>query len=571
MQGIAASPGIAIGKVYLFKKEILEIDFRPIEENQIHREIARFEEAKHKTREQLEAIQKKLADNMSDEEVDIFSAHLLMVSDPTLSYSVERYIMVNRLNAEAALEKSINEIWEMFQGLDDEYLKERATDIKDVGTSMLYNLAGKEMASLSRLDSEVIVVSPDLTPSDTARMDSDKVLGFVTDAGGRTSHTAIMARSLEIPAVVGVRNATYLLKGGETAIVDGSSGIVYFNPTDEQLDYYYLLKESYSHNKHMLQELRNLPAITTDGRRVEMVANIGVPKDVKVALKNGAEGIGLFRTEFLFMDRATFPSEDEQFKAYKMVVEQMAGRPVIFRTLDVGGDKNLGYMDFPRELNPFLGWRAIRIGLDRPDILKTQLRAILRTSHYGCLRIMYPMIISVEEIRKANWILNEAKDELRKNNIPFNNNIQVGIMVETPAAALIADRLIEEVDFFSIGTNDLTQYTLAVDRGNETIAHLYQPMHPAVLKLIKMVIDASHKAGKWTGICGELAGEETAAVVLLGMGLDEFSMSAGSIPIIKKQIRIVSYEDAKNIADRVLSMSSSNEIAEYLDSITKPF
>ncbi len=565
MQGIAASPGIAIGKVYLFKKEILNIDLTPIKEGQIHSEIKRFEEAQKKTREQLEAIQKKISNTMSDEEGEIFSAHLMMVSDPTLSYSVDRYITLNKLNAEAALEKSIDDIWEMFQSLDDEYLKERATDIRDVGTKMLYNLAGKEMVTLAELNNEVIVVSSDLTPSDTAQMDSDKVLGFVTDAGGRTSHTAIMARSLEIPAVVGLCDVTSLLKGGEMAIVDGNSGLVIFNPTNEQINDYNSLKESYQLKKKKLLELNNLPAMTVDGRRVEMAANIGMPKDVKAALKNGAEGIGLFRTEFLFMDRASFPSEDEQFQAYKMVSEQMLDRPVIIRTLDIGGDKNLGYMDFPREMNPFLGWRAIRMCLDRPDVMKTQLKAILRASYYGHLCIMYPMIISLEEIRKANQILNEAKDELIKKDIPFDNNIQVGIMVETPAAALIADRLIEEVDFFSIGTNDLTQYTLAVDRGNETIAHLYQPMHPAVLKLIKMVIDASHKAGKWTGMCGEFASDERAAIILLGMGLDEFSMSAGSIPAIKKIIREISYEDAKEIANKALLMSSSEEIVRFLN------
>lgn len=565
MQGIAASPGIAIGRVYLFKKEKLEIDLKSIEEDQINSEINRFEVAKNKTRDQLEAIQKKILETLSEEEVGIFTAHLMMVSDPTLSYSVERYIAVNKMSAEAAIDKSINEIWEMFQSLDDEYLKERAMDIRDVGTKMLYNLAGKKMVSLKKLDHEVIVVTTDLTPSDTAQMDSDKVLGFVTDAGGENSHTAIMARSLEIPAVVGLRDATSSLKCGEMAIVDGNKGIVILNPTNDQLEYYKLLKEKYQLRKKELQELCDLPAITLDGRKVEIAANIGMTKEVKAALKNGAEGIGLFRTEFLFMNRTTFPSEDEQFRVYRKVAEQMTGHPVMIRTLDIGGDKNLGYMDFPYELNPFLGWRAIRMCLDRPDILKIQLTAILKASHYGCIRIMYPMIISLDEIRKANLILDEAKSELKKNDIPFDNSIQVGIMVETPAAALIADRLIEAVDFFSIGTNDLTQYTLAVDRGNETIAHLYQPMHPAVLKLIKMVIDASHKDGKWTGMCGELAGEEGAVVVLLGMGLDEFSMSSGTIPIIKKIIRNISYGDAKKIAEKVLLMSSSDEITEYLD------
>lgn len=567
MQGIAASPGIAIGKVYLFKKETLDIDSKPIEEGKIYDEIKRFEEAKDKTRKQLEAIQKSISETLSKEEFEIFTAHMMMVNDPTLSYSVERYITVNKLNAEAALDKSINEIWEMFQSMDDDYIKDRAIDIRDVGTKMLYNLAGREMASLAKLDDEVIVVSTDLTPSDTAQMDTEKVLGFVTDLGGKTSHTAIIARSLEIPAVIGLRDATTLLRGGEMAIVDGNKGIVIFNPTIDQIEHFNLLKKNYQVGKKELQELRTLPAMTLDGRKVEMAANIGMTRDVKSALKNGAEGIGLFRTEFLFMDRATFPSEDDQFNAYRLVVEQMEGRPVIIRTLDIGGDKNIGYMDFPKETNPYLGWRAIRMCLDRPEILKNQLRAILRASHYGNLRVMYPMIISIEEIRKANQILNEAKNELSKNGTPFDNNIQVGIMVETPAAALNAESLIEEVDFISIGTNDLTQYTLAVDRGNEAIAHLYQPMHPAVLKLIKIVIEASHNAGKWVGMCGEMAGDASAAIVLLGMGLDEFSMSAGSIPNIKKIIRGISYKKAKCVADCVLSMTSSEEIVQYLDDL----
>ncbi|HAE43421.1 MAG TPA: phosphoenolpyruvate--protein phosphotransferase [Clostridiales bacterium] len=567
MQGIAASPGIAIGNVYLFNKETLDIDSKPIEEGKIYDEIKRFEEAKDKTRKQLEAIQKSISETLSKEEFEIFTAHMMMVNDPTLSYSVERYITVNKLNAEAALDKSINEIWEMFQSMDDDYIKDRAIDIRDVGTKMLYNLAGREMASLAKLDDEVIVVSTDLTPSDTAQMDTEKVLGFVTDLGGKTSHTAIIARSLEIPAVIGLRDATTLLRGGEMAIVDGNKGIVIFNPTIDQIEHFNLLKKNYQVGKKELQELRTLPAMTLDGRKVEMAANIGMTRDVKSALKNGAEGIGLFRTEFLFMDRATFPSEDDQFNAYRLVGEQMEGRPVIIRTLDIGGDKNIGYMDFPKETNPYLGWRAIRMCLDRPEILKNQLRAILRASHYGNLRVMYPMIISIEEIRKANQILNEAKNELSKNGTPFDNNIQVGIMVETPAAALNAESLIEAVDFVSIGTNDLTQYTLAVDRGNEAITHLYQPMHPAVLRLIKIVIDASHKAGKWVGMCGEMAGDARAAILLLGMGLDEFSMSAGSIPNIKKIIRGISYKKAKCVADCVLSMTSSEEIVQYLDDL----
>lgn len=385
--------------------------------------------------------------------------------------------------------------------------------------------------------------------------------------GGRTSHTAIMARSLEIPAVVGLTDLYGKAKDGDTVIVDGNAGKVFVNPDKATLEEYERLKAEYLEYRQSLKELKDLPAETRDkSRKVELCANIGTPDDLKGVLENGAEGVGLYRTEFLYMDRDSLPTEEEQFEAYKMVAEKMAPRAIIIRTLDIGGDKKLPYLDMPEELNPFLGWRAIRMCLDRPDILKTQLRAILRASHYGKLRIMYPMISRVEEIRRANAILEEARQELGREGIPYDKELQVGIMIELPSAAVIADILAEEVDFFSIGTNDLIQYTLAVDRMNEHISKLYEPLHPAVLRLIKNVIDASHKAGKWTGMCGEMAGDLSATAILLGMGLDEFSMSASSIPQVKKIIRSISYDEAKEIAEKALSMESAQDVKKLLES-----
>jgi phosphotransferase system enzyme I (PtsI) len=444
-------------------------------------------------------------------------------------------------------------------------MKERAADIKDVGERIVKNILGISTDSFI-FSEKVIIIAKDLTPSDTAQMDKDKVLAFATDMGGRTSHTAIMARSLEIPAVVGLVNITDKVQDGDLVVIDGNKGVVYINPDKSILKEYETSKRAYLEYRKQLKELKDLPAETRDKlRRVELSANIGTPRDVKGALENGAEGVGLYRTEFLYMDREALPTEEEQFEAYREVIEKMAPRPIIIRTLDIGGDKKLSYLDMPEELNPFMGWRAIRMCLDRPEILKTQLRAILRASVYGNAKIMYPMVSGSEEVRRANTILNEAKQELKAENISFDENLEVGIMVEIPSAAVTADILAKEVDFFSIGTNDLIQYTIAVDRMNEHISHLYEPLHPAVLRLIRNVIDASHKAGKWTGMCGEMAGDTSATAVLLGMGLDEFSMSASSIPQVKKIIRSLTYEQAKQIAQKALSMDKPEEIRDMVE------
>jgi phosphotransferase system enzyme I (PtsI) len=401
-------------------------------------------------------------------------------------------------------------------------------------------------------------------------MDKDKVLAFATDMGGPTSHTAIMARSLEIPAVVGLVDINQKACDGDTIVIDGNKGIVYLNPQESVLQEYQKLKDDYTQYRRQLKELKDLPAETSDKkRRIEISANIGTPRDVKGALENGAEGVGLYRTEFLYMDRDNLPSEDEQFEAYKEVIEKMAPRPIIIRTLDIGGDKKLPYLDMPEELNPFLGYRAIRMCLDRTEILKTQLRAILRASIYGTAKIMYPMVSGVEEVRRANAVLEEAKKELTAEGISYDENLEVGIMVEIPSAAITADILAQEVDFFSIGTNDLIQYTLAVDRMNEHISYLYEPLHPAVLRLIKNVIDASHNAGKWTGMCGEMAGDTSATAILLGLGLDEFSMSASSIPQVKKIIRSLTYEEAQQIAKKALSMENADDIRNMVENEMK--
>ncbi|WKV07922.1 phosphoenolpyruvate--protein phosphotransferase [Thermoanaerobacterium sp. CMT5567-10] len=562
LKGVAASPGIAIGKVFLYTKKFAEINTQNIDESMVKDEIAKFENALKLTKEQIEKIKEKTEREFGKDKAEIFEAHLMLANDPELYDSVIRMIKNEYVTADNAVNHVIEQHASMMESLDDKYLKERAVDLRDVGSRIINNLLGIVNVNLSELDEDVIIIAKDLTPSDTATMKKDKVLGFATDVGGRTSHTAIMARSLEIPAVVGTGNITQNVVGGETAIVDGSEGIVIINPSDDILKEYEDKLNKYKIRIEKLKELKDLPAVTTDGKQSMLVANIGTPKDVDGALKNGAEGIGLFRTEFLYMNRNDFPSEEEQFEAYKYVAEKMNGKPVTIRTLDIGGDKKLPYLNMPDEMNPFLGYRAIRLCLDEKEMFKTQLRALLRASAYGNILIMYPMISSVVEVRKANAILNEVKEELDAKGIKYDKNIKVGIMVEIPSAAVTADILAKEVDFFSIGTNDLCQYTLAVDRMNERIKDYYKPFNPAILRLIKNVIDASHKEGIFTAMCGEMAGDPFTTVILLGLGLDEFSMSASSIPNIKNIIRNVSYEKAKEFTEMVLNMSTPDEIED---------
>ncbi|MGF7401319.1 phosphoenolpyruvate--protein phosphotransferase [Thermoanaerobacterium thermosaccharolyticum] len=562
LKGVAASPGIAIGKVFLYTKKFAEINTRNIDESMVKDETEKFENAIKLTKEQIEKIKEKTEREFGKDKAEIFETHLMLANDPELYDSVINMIKNEYVTADNAVNHVIEQHASMMESLDDKYLKERAVDLRDVGSRIINNLLGIVNVNLSELDEDVIIIAKDLTPSDTATMKKDKVLGFATDVGGRTSHTAIMARSLEIPAVVGTGNVTQNVAGGEIAIVDGNEGIVIINPSDDILKEYEDKLNKYKIRIEKLKELKDLPAVTTDGKQSMLVANIGTPKDVEGALKNGAEGIGLFRTEFLYMNRNDFPSEEEQFEAYKYVAEKMNGKPVTIRTLDIGGDKKLPYLNMPDEMNPFLGYRAIRLCLDEKEMFKTQLRALLRASAYGNILIMYPMISSVVEVRKANAILNEVKEELDTKGIKYDKNIKVGIMVEIPSAAVTADILAKEVDFFSIGTNDLCQYTLAVDRMNERIKDYYKPFNPAILRLIKNVIDASHKEGIFTAMCGEMAGDPLTTVILLGLGLDEFSMSASSIPNIKNIIRNISYEKAKEFTEMVLNMSTPDEIED---------
>ncbi len=565
IKGIAASPGIEIGKAHVIKPQEVVINTASITREAVDEEIKKLEEAICASKLQLEQIKQKTEKELSRDKAEIFNAHLMILEDPVFLDEIKSKIKTELITADNATAQVVKKYIKTFEDMKNAYMKERSVDIKDVGSRIIKNVLGITSDSFSFTE-RVIIIARDLTPSDTAQMDKDKVLAFATDMGGRTSHTAIMARSLEIPAVVGLKNITDKVKDGDIVVIDGNDGIVYINPDDSILQKYKKLQQDYLEYRNKLKELKELPAETSDKlRKVEISANIGTPKDVKGAIENGAEGVGLYRTEFLYMDRETLPTEEEQFNAYREVIEKMAPRPIIIRTLDIGGDKKLTYLDMPEELNPFLGWRAIRMCLDRPSILKTQLRAILRASAYGNAKIMYPMVSGTEEVRRANAILNEAKQELKAEGIPFDENLEVGIMVEIPSAAIAADILAKEVDFFSIGTNDLIQYTLAVDRMNEHISYLYEPLHPAVLRLIKNVIDASHKAGKWTGMCGEMAGDTSATAILLGMGLDEFSMSASSIPQVKKIIRSLTYDEAKQIAEKALSMNEADEIRNMVN------
>ena len=562
--GIPASPGIVFGKALVLKEEKIVLDTQKISEDQVEAEVARFYAGREAAVEQLNSIHQRALKSLGEEKAAIFEGHLMILEDEELEEEIIDYLRSNKVNASVAASKIIDQQVEMLSESDDEYLKERAGDIRDIGNRLIKNILGMHIVDLGDITEESILVAYDLTPSETAQLNLEKVLGFITDIGGRTSHTSIMARSLELPAIVGTNDVTARVNTGDYLILDAVNNRVYVNPTQAEIDELKTLEAKLAEEKAELAKLKDLPAVTLDGHKVDVVANIGTIRDCEGAHRNGAEGVGLYRTEFLFMDRDQLPSEEEQFIAYKEVVEAMEGRLVVLRTMDIGGDKELPYLNLPKEMNPFLGWRAVRIALDRREILHAQLRAVLRASAFGKLAVMFPMIISVEEIRELKSVLETLKAELRAEGKAFDENIQVGVMVETPSAAVNAKFLAKEVDFFSIGTNDLTQYTLAVDRGNELISHLYNPMSPSVLGLIKQVIDASHAEGKWTGMCGELAGDERATLLLLGMGLDEFSMSAISVPRIKKLIRHVNYQEVKALADEVLQKPTAAEIEQLI-------
>lgn len=560
-EGIAVSPGIVIGRAYVFEQYPVKMNMENILESEITAQIEQFDRAVEQSKAQLLQIQKRMEAGLGMEKAGIIDAHLMILEDETFICEMRNVIQTEKITAEHAVDTVTKLFLTAFESFEDEYTKERAGDIRDVSGRLIKNVLNVPIKNLSNLEDEAVVIARDLTPTDTAQMDRKRVLAFATDMGGRTSHTAIMARSMGVPAVMGLTDFSKQVSDHDLVIVDGCTGMVYVNPDKELLTRYQTLQKDYQAYRQRLYILKDLPAQTRDHQhQVKLFANIGTPSDVKIAMENGAEGIGLFRTEFLYMNRSSLPTEEEQFKAYRQVAENMAPMPVTVRTIDIGGDKNLPYLNMPREENPFLGYRAIRICLDRPQMFRTQLRAILRASHYGSIRIMYPMISGAHEILRANAILEETKEELRSEGVPFDAGLAVGIMVETPAAAVEADLLAKYVDFFSIGTNDLIQYTLAVDRMNERVSDLYEPLHPSVLRLIKYVIDAAHRAGKQAGMCGEMAGDSAATAILLGLGLDEFSMSASSICRIKEVVRTLTMEKSRRIARQALELDNPGEI-----------
>ncbi|MNM90118.1 Phosphoenolpyruvate-protein phosphotransferase [compost metagenome] len=533
-KGIAASKGYSIGKAYIQEHEEIIITDEKVSD--IAGEKEKLHIALDASKAQLEKIKEKAAKEMGEEKAAVFEAHITLLDDPEFSGQMEAEIENNSLNAMKAVEGVTNTFVMIFESMDDEYMRERAADIKDVSSRIIANLAGKGGDAFSITEEDTIVVAHDLTPSDTAQLDRSKVIAFLTNIGGRTSHSAIMARTLEIPAVVGLGDITTSVKAGDTIIVDGINGDVIINPDNATIEEYKAKRESFLKEQEELRKLVDVKTVTKAGKRVEVCGNIGKPEDVLQVLANGGDGVGLFRTEFLYMDRDSAPTEDEQYESYKYVLEKMEGKQVVIRTLDIGGDKTLPYLPLPQEMNPFLGYRAIRLCLDRKEIFKVQLRALLRASIYGNLAVMFPMISGLEEFEAAREVVEECKVELKAEGKEYSDKIQWGIMVEIPAAAVYADELAKHVDFFSIGTNDLIQYTLAADRMSEKVSYLYNPMHPAVLRLIKMTIDGAHKHGKWVGMCGEMAGDETAIPTLVEYGLDEFSMSASSMLNAKKLI-----------------------------------
>lgn len=565
LRGIPASPGIAIGKAFLFDTRRFMVSARKIKRHAMPKEIARFEEALIKTRAEILDIQKKITKEMGSHHAEIFNAHLLVLEDRMLIEEVIDGLKKEHKCVEHIFARVLDKYINVFAKMNDEYLKERISDIDDVGKRVLKNLLGAKEKTLSELKQKVIVVAYDLSPSDTATMHKKNVMGFVTDIGGRTSHTAIMAKSLEIPAAVGLEKATARIKAGDMLIVDGTSGIIIVNPDKTALRKYHARQHQFIKFEKTLTNLRAEPARTIDGHVVELSANIELPEEISSVIAHGAQGVGLYRTEFLYMNRRDLPTEDEQFVAYKKVIAKFPEDPVVVRTLDLGGDKFLSQLEVPHEMNPFLGWRAIRFCLAKPEIFKAQLRAILRASAFGNIKVMFPMISGVGELKQAIAVLNQAKKELRTRKIKFNDSVEVGAMIEIPSAALTCDLLAKEVDFFSIGTNDLIQYSLAVDRVNEKIAYLYKPTHPAVLRLIKNIIDSGHREKIWVGMCGEMAGEPGFGLILLGLGLDEFSMSPAAVPEMKYAIRNVNFSDAKKVAEKVLNLPTSEEVDSFVN------
>lgn len=559
-KGIPASPGIVIGKIFLFDRGEESVASRDVKKEEVPGEIAKLENALIQTRKEIIELQDNISRGMGKEHADIFNAQLLVVEDRSLIEEVIKRLESDKKNVEFIFQQVSKKYIKIFSEMEDEYLRERASDIRDVSHRVIHNLLGKRRVDLAHLKEEVIVVAYDLSPSDTAMMHREKVIGFVTDIGSRTSHTAIMARSLEIPAVVGLHDLSGKINSNSIVIIDGNSGIVIVDPTEQTLSIYHKEKNKLELFEGKLQELRKLPAETKDGYHIVLAANIELPEDAQSAIQHGAEGIGLYRTEFIYMNKKDLPTEEEHFEAYKTVVKKIFPHSVILRTMDLGGDKFLSHLQFPREMNPYLGWRAIRFSLAMLDIFKIQLRAILRASAYGKIKIMYPMISGLAELKKANEVLNKVKEDLKKEGIKFDPDIEVGAMIEVPSAAIISDLLAKEADFFSIGTNDLIQYALAIDRVNEKVAYLYEPTHPAIIRLIKQIIDSAHREGIWVGLCGEMSGDPVTALICAGLGIDELSTSAIVVPEIKKAIRSVTMAELQEMMNEIMEYKEAKQI-----------
>ncbi|HDP6099238.1 TPA: phosphoenolpyruvate--protein phosphotransferase [Staphylococcus aureus] len=568
IKGIAASDGVAIAKAYLLVEPDLTFD-KNEKVTDVEGEVAKFNSAIEASKVELTKIRNNAEVQLGADKAAIFDAHLLVLDDPELIQPIQDKIKNENANAATALTDVTTQFVTIFESMDNEYMKERAADIRDVSKRVLSHILGVELPNPSMIDESVVIVGNDLTPSDTAQLNKEFVQGFATNIGGRTSHSAIMSRSLEIPAIVGTKSITQEVKQGDMIIVDGLNGDVIVNPTEDELIAYQDKRECYFADKKELQKLRDADTVTVDGVHAELAANIGTPNDLPGVIENGAQGIGLYRTEFLYMGRDQMPTEEEQFEAYKEVLEAMDGKRVVVRTLDIGGDKELSHLNLPEEMNPFLGYRAIRLCLAQQDIFRPQLRALLRASVYGKLNIMFPMVATINEFREAKAILLEEKENLKNEGHDISDDIELGIMVEIPATAALADVFAKEVDFFSIGTNDLIQYTLAADRMSERVSYLYQPYNPSILRLVKQVIEASHKEGKWTGMCGEMAGDETAIPLLLGLGLDEFSMSATSILKARRQINGLSKNEMTELANRAVDCATQEEVIELVNNYVK--
>jgi len=565
-KGIAVSSGVVIGKALVLPDQEMLVIKKAIPEEKVAGEVARFNAALEKTRNEIKIMHAKVKKEIGGKHSNIFEAHLMILGDPALTTDVEKHIKSEKLSAESIFSRSVNKLVESFEKIEDAYLKERANDVRDIGKRVFKNLTGSTRETLADIKDEVIIFARDLSPSDTVTMKREKVKGFCTDLGGKTSHTAIIARALEIPAIVGLQNISQNVSDGDLVIVDGSLGVIIVNPNEEDLKHYNRKREELIKQNAELSKLRELPAETLDGYKIELSANIEIEDEAKLVVKHGAVGVGLFRTEFLFLNRLDLPTEEEQYNSYFKAAEFLYPNSVIIRTLDLGGDKFLSHLGLSKEENPFLGLRAIRLCLARPELFKTQLRAILRASELKNIKIM---ISGVEEFLKAKKLLEEVKSDLKKEKIAFDNEMDLGVMIEIPSASLTADILAKEVDFFSIGSNDLIQYTLAIDRVNANMAHMYNPLHPSILRQLKKIVMAAHKEGKWVGMCGEMASDTAFSALLIGIGIDELSTAPVAVPEVKKVIRSTTMSEAKKIAAEVLAFQTLDEVKLYMNAVNK--